>query len=126
MRSLLIILVLAIQPTQSGLINSSWMYKVTNTCINTLKFKAGGKVYNYNCELDYTFRDTYKISADTVTIFEKDDSHSEDGGKPDFYQEKYVIRGNALYGIGYSKLIHGKWKTTKVKPRTEAAYTRVK
>ncbi|MFI5138893.1 MAG: hypothetical protein ACHQIM_13805 [Sphingobacteriales bacterium] len=64
--------------------------------------------------MDYAFHGSYAVSKDTLTTIEKDDSHSEDGGKASFFKMKYLMRNNALYPIGSSQLIKGKWIALKM------------
>jgi hypothetical protein len=93
------------------LAGSIWTCKIANGCIDTLKFMTKEKVTDYNCEQDYTFHGSYIISKDTLVITEKDDSHSEDGGKTSFFRSKFLMsEKNVLYLINNGELIKGKWK----------------
>ena len=81
------------------LVNSVWAYKISNNCTNVLKLGSNNKASRYDCEMDYTFHDTYKINKDTLFLSEPDDAHSEDGGKITFYRYKYLIRERVLFCI---------------------------
>ena len=95
--------------------NSTWTFKVSNGCVDVLKFKPNGRATNYDCELDYTFNCTYVLRNDTLTVTEKDDSHSEDGGKVHYYRNKYLIRDNTLQAIAKGELVDHKWKDASIK-----------
>lgn len=109
-----------------NLIGSTWNYEVIKGCVNTLTIKGNGRIEEFDCELNYKFRGTYKLSNDTLTVVTKDDSHSEDRGKVIYHRAKYLIAKNALYCIGYGELVNGKWKDRKYKLTKEVSYTRSK
>ncbi|MBS1531904.1 MAG: hypothetical protein JSU01_16495 [Bacteroidetes bacterium] len=127
MKIFLIIAFSFIMPqSHSDLINSVWARKITPTANNTLTFKRGGVVLEYDCELGYAFHSTYKLSGDTITISGKDDSHSEDNGKIlSYWITSYLIRGNGLYMIKNKVSEQGKWKIYHIK-RKEPDYKKVK
>lgn len=113
--------------THAHLINSVWVKRITKTANNTLTFKSNGLVLEYDCELSYTFHSSYKLSGDTIIISGKDDSHSEDNGKINFYWiSTYIIRGNGLYMIKNKVADHGKWKVYDSKNGAKPAYKRLR
>ncbi|UOE47265.1 hypothetical protein MTO98_22940 [Mucilaginibacter sp. SMC90] len=109
-----------------NLAGSTWNYEVVKGCVNTLTIKKNGRVEEFDCELNYTFNGTYKLSNDTLNVVTKDDSHSEDHGKITYHRAKYLIAKNALYCIGYGELVNGKWQDKKYKLTNEVSYTRSK
>ncbi len=109
-----------------NLIGSIWTHKIADGCIDTLQLKTHGKIIEYSCEMNYTFQGTYRLSKNTLIITEKDDSHSEDGGKVEYYKAKYLIRQNALYILGNGKLNNGKWEYDKVRLTKSLWYKRLK
>ena len=125
-RLILTLLMIAIAQSDKTYVNSVWSYEVTKGCVNTLKLKAKGKAESYESELDYTFHDTYKINKDTLFLTEPDDAHSEDGGKVTYYRYKYLIRNQALFCIGSSELIKGRWVDKKVKFQNAPVWKRIK
>jgi len=105
--------------------NSVWTYKVAKGCVDTLKFKPNGRATSYSCELDYTFHDSYVLKKDTLILTEKDDSHSEDGGKAIFSRYQFLIQTKALYLIGKGELIKGKWRDIRLK-KIKSDWIRIK
>jgi hypothetical protein len=106
--------------------NSVWTQKIAKRYFNTLKLKPGSKATFYDCELNYTLNCTYKIIKDTLFITEKDDSHSEDGGRADYFRQQYIIKEKGLYCISSGELVKGKWQDKKVKLDKNVDWTRVK
>jgi hypothetical protein len=45
-------------------VNTIWICKISKNCNDTLKFKSNFMVISYDCEMNYTFKDTYKILND--------------------------------------------------------------
>lgn len=119
-------LIFQINDTHS-LVGSVWACNVTATCVNTLMFKSNGTVLEYNCELDYAFHSTYKLTNDTIIIKGKDDSHSEDNGKVDSYWvSTYVIRGSGLYMIKNKVSFRGKWEVYTNKNNKVPEYKKIR
>ncbi len=112
--------------TDGKYINSVWSRGIAKGCVNTLKLKTNDKADSYDCELDYTFKCTYKIIKDTLFITEPDDSHSEDGGKVTFYRFKYLIRNQALFCVSSGELIKGKWIDKKLILQNSPDWKRIK
>ena len=123
----IIVLCILLPQSHTNLINSVWTHKITKSANNTLTFKCNGLVLEYDCELDYSFHSSYKISGDTITISGKDDSHSEDGGKINSYWiSTYVVRGDGLYMIKNKVSDHGTWKVYKVENSQRPDYTKIR
>ena len=106
---LLCIIIASILKPSPKLIGTVWVHRVAKGCIDTLKL-SNEKVIEYDCEMSYSFKGSYSQSRDTLIITVKDDYHSEDGGKADYYISKYLIRKNSLYILGTERLIDGKGK----------------
>jgi hypothetical protein len=98
--------------TVSGqsLAGSKWIYKVADSCIDTIKFNSNNKLDDYSCELNYTFKGYYSVKEGVVTLIEKDNSHDEDGGKVTFYRLKFKLEGDYLYPISNEEMTNGRWK----------------
>ncbi|MDB5004509.1 MAG: hypothetical protein JWQ34_2734 [Mucilaginibacter sp.] len=126
MKFCLMLLTLIVLQVNSKWINSQWNRKIAKGCVNTLKLKENGKAFSYDCELNYTLNCTYKIIKDTLFITEKDDSHSEDGGKAYYFRQQYIIKEKGLYCISSGELVKGKWQDKKVKLDKKVDWTRVK
>jgi hypothetical protein len=109
----------------SDVTNSVWTYKVANGCVDTLTLKPNAQATDYDCELNYTFHDSYMLKKDTLILTEKDDSHSEDGGRVIFSSSKFLIQTKALYLIGKGELIKGKWRDIAVK-KVKSDWIRIK
>ncbi len=101
--------------TKDRLTNTIWIFRIANGCNDTLSLKPDQKVFEYDCELNYTLKGSYRITKDTLLLIMKDDSHPEDHGKIYYFHDKYLISKTALHYIGHSELINGKWHDTKVK-----------
>ncbi len=111
------------QPSNS-LDNTSWVYPVGKSA-DTLKFEADHAVIEYDCEMNYTFRSTYRISKDTVIIDRKDDSHPEDGGKVLYSRDFYLLRGNSLNLIRSEERLKGKWVINHSIKKGQVKYQRL-
>jgi hypothetical protein len=123
----LAIAVIVFALSQNGkLVNTVWEDKVASQCVNKYIFKSASRVDDYNCELNYTFKCTYAINKDTLLIVEKDDSHSEDGGKATYYRMRYLITKNLLCRISNGKLVKGKWIDKQYKIDLKDGFRRVK
>lgn len=107
------------------LIGTIWTHKIAEGCVNTLKLQLGMKAIEYDCEMNYTFKGLYSQCKDTLIVTVEDDSHSEDGGKSEYYKSKYLIRKNALYMLGSRKLTNGKWKYDRVEVNKSIWYKRL-
>lgn len=92
------------------LVGSKWIYKVSASCIDTIRFNSSNKLDYYSCELDYTIKGSYHLKKGIVTLIEKDDSHDEDNGKVTFHRLKFKIEGDYLYPISNEELVNGRWK----------------
>jgi len=112
-------------PDANHLTNTIWTYQVSKTCIDTLKFGTNQKVIEYNCEVNYTFRGSYKIFKDTLFVIVRDNSHSEDHGKVTYYTDKYLTKNNTLCFVGNRKLVNRKWKDEKAKTDLSFSYHKV-
>jgi len=99
---------------------------VVKGAYNTLTLRLNGKAESYDCELNYTFKCTYKIVKDTLYVTEPDDSHSEDGGKVVLRRYKYLIHNGGLFCVSSGELINGKWLNKKVSPTKAPDWKRVK
>ncbi len=115
MRIILIVLFSFNLFLRDQLVNTEWTVKLSDRCVDKLKFIKNNQVEEYDCEINYTFHNSYSIKKDTLIILNKDDSHSEDHGKVDYFKIKYLIRGNALHPISRIDLINGRWKYSKFK-----------
>jgi hypothetical protein len=93
--------------------NSIWICRINATCVDTLKFEKDRHVSNYSCESDYTYKGTYVVTKNILTITQKDDSHDEDGAKPEVYRLKFIIKNNKLYPQSNEKFENGKWIKAK-------------
>ncbi|MEO8885582.1 MAG: hypothetical protein ABI367_05925 [Mucilaginibacter sp.] len=111
----LLILLFGILISKNPIENTTWTCKVAEGCFDTLKFKNDNLVNEYSCEDNYTCHSSYSYSKNTITIITKDDSHSEDHGKIDYFKIQYAIRGNYLYPFSRSELINKKWKKVDLK-----------
>jgi hypothetical protein len=100
---------------QQNLINSEWTFKVTSKAVNVLKLQANNKALRYDCELDYTFKDSYTVKDDTLFLLEPNDSQPEDRGKVVYYRSQYIIKVNKMYCISSGELVKGKWVDRKFK-----------
>lgn len=110
MRHLIVLVLIIWHMPVDRLVGTTWEYHVTKTGVNTMKFTSNKTVKSYDCELNYTFTDTYLIKSDTLIVTEKDDSHSEDGGKnPSIFERKYLIRKDIMVDLGYRELFRGHW-----------------
>lgn len=118
------ILVAQLSNRTYNLVNTVWEYKIANGCLNTYKFRSEKIVDEYDCELNYTFKCTYRISKDTLVIIEKDDSHSEDN-KITYYRMKYQITKDVLLGISNGELVNGKWLDKTFKTDSKPDYRRI-
>jgi len=107
-----------------SLVNSTWILKIGNG-FDTLKFQKNNHVKIYDCEMQYTFHGSYTVSKDTLTIIEKDDSHSEDNAKVMFFRMKYLMRKNALFPVRSSQLTKGKWVELKMEFDKTSFFKRV-
>jgi hypothetical protein len=98
------------------IVNTTWKFNFTKTCVNTYKFKPNNVFGEYDCELNYTMKGTYKFSKDTLIVTIKDDSHSEDGGKPIIDRTKYFLVQNNrfLYIISTQRFEQNKWHTEQI------------
>jgi hypothetical protein len=119
------ILVAQLSNRTYNLVNTAWEYKIAIGCVNTYKFRSEKIVDEYDCELNYTFKCTYRISKDTLIIIEKDDSHSEDNNKITYYRMKYQIMKDALLGISNEELVKGKWMDKTFKTGSKTGYRRI-
>lgn len=106
------------------LINTTWIYNVSNECIDTLKFRSNQDVVAYECELGYLFRGKYELKKDTLFVSIKDDSHSEDSGRITYFKEKYIVKKDVLNFVGSLRMENGKWKEEKVIGNTNILYRR--
>jgi|GEM_PF-2749707 len=110
---LILILFVAAAFPHDKLVNSIWVMKITNRCTDSLIFQPSNRLREYDCEIEYTFHGTYTNSKDTVITIIKDDSHSEDNGKPLVFRTKYLVRKTTLLPIGVDHLVKGRWKAFK-------------
>ncbi len=123
MKTLLIIALLFITTHQAmHLGGSTWVCKVAPRCVDTLRFRLKNQLVEHSCEQDYTFHGSYKMVKDTLYLTEKDDSHSEDGGKPTYYRNLYLVQKNVLLPVGQGILLNGYWKYKYYKPNPKNAY----
>ncbi len=106
----LVIFTTFIAVSGQSLSGSKWIYKVANSCFDTIKFNSNYKLEDYSCELNYTFKGSYSITGRIVTLIEKDDSHNEDGGKITFYKLKFKFEGDSLYPISNEEFSNGRWR----------------
>lgn len=104
---------------------SIWICKIAPGCVDTLKFKSNNQITEYSCEQEYTYHGSYTLLKDTLTITEKDDSHSEDHEKVTYYKTKYLITKSTLLPIFSGELVKGKWKYKSLKPNTKNVYKRL-
>ncbi len=104
------------------LVNTVWIYRISNECIDTLKFRPNQDVVSYDCELSYLFSGKYEITKDTLFVSLKDDSHSEDGSRITYFKDKYLVKENTLSFLGTLRLDTGKWKEQKVMRNTNIVY----
>lgn len=100
--------------TNTDLTNSVWICTMDNTCVDTLKFESNNRVTHYSCQMHNTFKSTFDISKNVVTISVKDDSRE---GKPEYARLKYHLSDNDLYPISNEELVNGKW----IKPDAQLA-----
>jgi hypothetical protein len=129
MKKIIVITLLLIfsRPNQAhNLVNTIWEDEIIKGHSNVYKFISSKMVDDYDCERDYTSKDTYTISKDTLVITVKDDYSSEDGGKAKYYRVKYLIDSDLLVYIGGGDLVNGKWKYKKYKLDKKNSYHRVK
>lgn len=121
-----IILACVILNTKSEtLSNSKWICKVSDTCVDTIKFTKNNEVDFYSCELNYTFKGSYKIKRGIIVLTEKDDSHDEDGGKVTFFRLKFNLKENVLYPISNEELVNEKWQEAKMRIDKNYIFRRV-
>jgi hypothetical protein len=126
MKMLLIILIFIISVNANNkLTGSIWTCKIASGCIDTLKFKSNHHITEYSCEQEYTYQGSYTILKDTLTITEKDDSHSEDHGKITYYKTRYIIVKNTLLPIYSRELVKDKWKYNSMNSDVKNAYKRL-
>jgi hypothetical protein len=92
---------------------TTWIFHVSNECVDTLIFKPDRKVTAYDCELNYTFNGEYSTINDTLLVSLNDDSHSEDGNKSTYLKDKYLLKGDSLSFIGALRMSNGKWREQK-------------
>jgi len=106
---------------KDSIVNTVWTYKVAKNANDTLRFKAHNIVIEYDCELNYTMKGTYKFSKDTLIVTMNDDSHSEDGGKPEIFRTKYFLKKNNTFlsVLTIQRLIRNNWEQVKA----DAEYT---
>lgn len=93
-----------------NLVDSKWIYKVSTSCIDTIRFNRSNKFDYYSCESTYILKGSYNIKNNILTLIEKDDSHDEDNGKVSFYRLKFKLYNNCLYPISNEVLANGRWK----------------
>jgi hypothetical protein len=116
MRTVLIPLVIIAMLTPGPKITgTTWIHKVAKGCVDTLKFRSNGEVIEYDCEMNYAFKGSYRQIKDTVVVIVKDDSHSEDGARSEYYKSKFIVRKNVLHIIASAELTNGAWKYSAVK-----------
>ncbi|WP_259016616.1 hypothetical protein [Emticicia fluvialis] len=96
------------------LTNSVWICTIDDRCTDTLKFESNNRVTHYSCQMNYTFKSTFDISKNVVTISVKDESRE---GKPEYARLKYHLGDNELYPISNEELVNGKW----IKPNAQLA-----
>jgi hypothetical protein len=106
---------------------SIWISKIGDQCVDTLRFKAKRSISEYSCEQEFTFHGKYSVSGDTVTIIEKDDSHSEDNGKPTYFRSEYVMHKNKTLELNsVSELVKNRWVLNKNPMQGNIRYERIK
>lgn len=126
MKALLITLIFIMNfNVNDKLMGSIWTCKIAPGCIDTLKFKSKYQITENSCEQEYTYHGSYTILKDTLTITEKDDSHSEDHGEVTYYKTRYVITKSTLLPICSGELVKGKWKYKSIKSDIKTAYKRL-
>lgn len=117
MKSILasILLILTLTSFKDPIVNTTWRWTIAKGCVNTYKFKPNNIIENYDCELDYKIKGTYKFSKDTLIVTLVDDSHPEDGGIVIIDRYKYfLVRNNQfLYTISFQRRERNKWDKEK-------------
>lgn len=108
------------------LISGIWIAKVANGCNDSLKFQNNHRVKIYDCEASITTVGSYSFSKDTLVVIERDDSHSEDGGKISYFKTKYILKNIYLYPINSSQLTNGNWVDLKVKFSKTYVYKKIR
>ena len=127
MRTVLtVLIIIAMLMPNPKVVGTVWIYKVGDGCVDTLRLKSNRKVVEYDCEMNYAFNGSFRQIQDTLIITVKDDSHSEDGGKPNYYKSKFIIRENALYNIADAQLINNKWIFKRAKLNKNFSYKRLR
>jgi hypothetical protein len=118
---LLIISALIFSYFKDPVVNTVWIFKVSKNANDTLKFKSRNIVSDYDFELNYTMKGTYKFSKDTLIVTIKDDALSEDGGKAIIYRYKYFLARNNTFlsTINIQQFRNNHWELIK----HDVAYT---
>lgn len=127
MKTILVCIIAAIwlSPSQK-MAGTVWIHNVAKGCVDTLKINSKNTVTEFTCEMNYSFKGTYTQSNDTLIVTVKDDSHSEDGGKSEYYRSKYLIGKDGLYLLSNGKMISGKWKYEQIKSAKNIWYKKIR
>ncbi|WP_199140411.1 hypothetical protein [Pedobacter sp. ASV12] len=107
------------------LTNTTWIFHVSDACIDTLVFKPNQKAISYDCELNYAFNGEYSFIRDTLIVSLKDDSHSENNNKTEYFKDKYLISGNAISFLGSLRMSNGQWKEQRTIDNVKIVYRKV-
>ena len=123
--ALLLTLGFACLSAPDRLVGSVWSYPVASGCINQLSFRANNQVVEYSCEQLYASHGTYTLQQDRLILLVRDDSHTEDGGKPILYRTTCRLTNKStLKLLRMEKLVNRAWQP--VPQQRQYAYRRVR
>lgn len=108
-------------PATKRFVNTNWVGKVSNRCVESINLRGGGYSVRYNQKSAQTYRGCYSVAKDTLIIKERDDS----GNTVAYRRIKFVMKSNGLRYYSHEELINHQWVKSKVKADKSCVFTRV-
>ena len=81
--------------------NSIWYIKIADNCYSYLKFNDKNKYIDYTCEIYCATNGSYRLSHDTLLLYNKIDSCGEETERSVYL--KMILTNKGLCTVAYSK-----------------------
>lgn len=91
------------------MVNSIWVSKVADNCVDTLKFFKNRNLLSYSCEIEYNAKGSYMIKKDTIIALVNEDSN----GIAEKWRYTYILKNKTLVLIKSEQNYKGKWNLEK-------------
>ncbi|RYE19759.1 MAG: hypothetical protein EOP42_28560 [Sphingobacteriaceae bacterium] len=108
-------------PATSRFVNTNWVGKVSNKCVESINLRGGSYSVRYNQKSAQTYRGCYTVAKDTLIIKERDDF----GNAVAYRRIKFVLKDHELHYYSHEELVNHQWVKSKVKADKSCVFTRV-